>query len=147
MIKNKKKLTKILKPKVNNSELTNEIIVTDENKKKIKLHSVVEKPLTLFLNDQEIVTMMTICDYPKYLAIGYLLNQNMLKKNDKITGVDYDEEISTVVVRTKLKTNYEEKLKKKLLHQDVHKEQFLEILWKNLKILNYLKLLRLKLHG
>ena len=101
MIKNKKKLTKILKPKVNNSELTNEIIVTDENKKKIKLHSVVEKPLTLFLNDQEIVTMMTICDYPKYLAIGYLLNQNMLKKNDKITGVDYDEEISTVVVRTK----------------------------------------------
>ena len=113
MIKNKKKLTKILKPKVNNSELTNEIIVTDENKKKIKLHSVVEKPLTLFLNDQEIVTMMTICDYPKFLAIGYLLNQNMLKRNDKIISVDYEEEISTVVVRTKLKTNYEEKLKKK----------------------------------
>ena len=115
MIKNKKKLTKILKPKVNNSELTNEIIVTDENKKKIKLHSVVEKPLTLFLNDQEIVTMMTICDYPKYLAIGYLINQNMLKKNDKITRIDYDKEISAVVVRTKLKTNYEEKLKKKTL--------------------------------
>ena len=115
MIKNKKKLEKVLKPLVNNSKLTNEIIVTDENKKKIKLHSVVERPLTLFLNDQEIVTMMTICDYPKYLAIGYLLNQNMLKKNDKITGVDYDEEISTVVVRTKLKTNYEEKLKKKTL--------------------------------
>ena len=113
MIKNKKKLQKILKPLVNNSELTNEIIATDENKKKIKLHSVVERPLTLFLNDQEIVTMMTICDYPKYLAIGYLINQNMLKKNDKITGIDYDKEISAVVVRTKLKTNYEEKLKKK----------------------------------
>ena len=115
MIKNKKKLQKILKPLVNNSELTNEIIATDENKKKIKLHSVVERPLTLFLNDQEIVTMMTICDYPKYLAIGYLINQNMLKKNDKITGIDYDKEISAVVVRTKLKTNYEEKLKKKTL--------------------------------
>ena len=99
---------KVLKPKINNPKLTNEIIVTDENKKKIKVHSVVERPLTLFLNDQEIVTMMTICDYPKYLAIGYLLNQNMLKKNDKITGIDYDEEISTVVVRTKIKTNYEE---------------------------------------
>ena len=49
------------------------------------MHSIVERPLTLFLNEQEIVTMMTICDYPKYLAIGYLLNQNMLKKNDKIT--------------------------------------------------------------
>ena len=115
MNKNKKKLEKVLRPLVNNPKLTNEIIVTDENKKKIKVHSVVERPLTLFLNDQEIVTMMTICDYPKYLAIGYLLNQNMLKKNDKITGVDYDEEISTVVVRTKLKTNYEDKLKKKTL--------------------------------
>ena len=138
---------KVLKPKINNLKLTNEIIVTDENKKKIKVHSVVERPLTLFLNDQEIVTMMTICDYPKYLAIGYLLNQNMLKKNDKITGIDYDEEISTVVVRTKIKTNYEEKLKKKLLHQDALKEQFLAISWKNLNKLNYLKLQKSKLHG
>ena len=113
MNKNKRKLEKVLKPLVNNPKLTNEIIVIDENKKKIKLHSVVEKPLTLFLNDQEIVTMMTICDYPKFLAIGYLLNQNMLKRNDKIISVDYEEEISTVVVRTKIKTNYEEKLKKK----------------------------------
>ena len=111
----RKNLGKFLKPLVNDPKLTNEIIVTDENKKKIKVHSVVERPLTLFLNDQEIVTMMTICDYPKYLAIGYLLNQNMLKRNDKITGIDYDEEISTVVVRTKIKTNYEEKLKKKTL--------------------------------
>ena len=115
MNKNKRKLEKVLKPLVNTPKLTNEIIVIDENKKKIKLHSVVEKPLTLFLNDQEIVTMMTICDYPKFLAIGYLLNQNMLKRNDKIISVDYEEEISTVVVRTKIKTNYEEKLKKKTL--------------------------------
>ena len=40
---------------------------------------VVERPLTLFLNGQEIVTMMTIGDYPDYLAVGYLLNQNMLR--------------------------------------------------------------------
>ena len=138
---------KVLKPLINNPKLTKEILVIDENKKKTKMHSVVERPLTLFLNEQEIVTMMTICDYPKYLAIGYLLNQNMLKKNDKITGVDYDEEISTVVVRTKIKTNYEEKLKKKPLHQDALKVQFLEISWKSLKKLNYLKLQRLKLHG
>ena len=115
MKKRVKSIEKVLKPKINNLKLTNEIKVTDENKKKIKVHSVVERPLTLFLNDQEIVTMMTICDYPKYLAIGYLLNQNMLKRNDKITGIDYDEEISTVVVRTKIKTNYEQKLKKKTL--------------------------------
>ncbi len=74
----------------------------------------VERPLTIFLNSQEIVTAMTINDYPDYLAIGYLLNQNMLLPDDIVTGVDYDEELSIVVVRTKRKTNYEKKLKKKV---------------------------------
>ncbi len=40
---------------------------------------VMERPLTLFLNGREIVTMMTIGDHPDYLAVGYLLNQNMLR--------------------------------------------------------------------
>jgi FdhD protein len=57
---------------------------------------------------------MTIGDHPEYLALGYLLNQNMLKARDVVTGVDYDEELSVVVVRTKRKTNYEKKLKKKV---------------------------------
>ncbi len=75
---------------------------------------VVERALTIFLNSQEIVTAMTIGDYPEYLAIGYLLNQNMLLPNDTITSVDYDEDLAVVVVRTKRKTNYEKKLKKKV---------------------------------
>src|SRR4029453_7664020 len=44
---------------------------------------------------------------------GYLLNQNMLKADDEITAIDYDDDISTVVVRTRRQTNFEEKLKKK----------------------------------
>jgi FdhD protein len=75
----------------------------------------VERALTLYLNSQEIVTMMTINDYPEYLAIGYLLNQNMLKPDDVVTGVDYDDDIQVVVVRTKRGTNYERKLKKRTL--------------------------------
>jgi FdhD protein len=75
---------------------------------------VYERPLTLFLNDQEIVTMMTIGDYPDYLAVGYLLNQNMLRPDDVISGIDYDEELEVVVVRTARATDYEEKLKKKV---------------------------------
>src|SRR3546814_20811836 len=57
---------------------------------------------------------MTICDYPDYLAVGYLLNQNMLKPDDVIEGIDHDEELDVVVVRTARATNYEEKLKKKV---------------------------------
>ena len=57
---------------------------------------------------------MTIGDHPKYLAIGYLLNQNMLKKNDVITKIDYDNQLNVVVIRTKRKTNYEKNLQKKI---------------------------------
>lgn len=75
---------------------------------------VTERPLTLFLNAREIVTMMTIGDHPDLLAIGYLLNQGMLKADDVITGIDHNDDIETIVVRTERQTNYEEKLKKKV---------------------------------
>ena len=74
---------------------------------------VEERPLTIFLNGQEIVTAMTIGDYPEYLALGFLRNQGMLRDDEQITGVDFDEELETVVVRTDGHTDYEEKLKKK----------------------------------
>lgn len=74
---------------------------------------VEERPLTIFLNGQEIVTAMTIGDYPEYLALGFLKNQGMLGKQEVVLGVDFDEELETVVVRTDGETVYEEKLKKK----------------------------------
>lgn len=73
-----------------------------------------ERPLTLFLNAREIVTMMTIGDHPDLLAVGYLLNQNMLQADDEITGIEYEADIETIVVRTARETDYEEKLKKKI---------------------------------
>ncbi len=80
---------------------------------KVTLPVVVEKPLTLFLNKQEIVTMMTIGDYPDYLALGYLLNQNMLLPDDTVTGIDVDDDLGVVVVRTERETDFEDKLRKK----------------------------------
>ncbi|MGH6815835.1 MAG: formate dehydrogenase accessory sulfurtransferase FdhD [Hyphomicrobiaceae bacterium] len=86
----------------------------DHEGRAIETAVVAERPLTLFLNAREIVTMMTIGDRPDLLAVGYLLNQNMLKADDEITGIDYEEDISVVVVRTRRQTDYEEKLKKKV---------------------------------
>jgi len=57
---------------------------------------------------------MTIGDRPDLLAVGYLLNQNMLKPDDEITAIEYEEDIATVVVRTRRQTNFEDKLKKKI---------------------------------
>jgi FdhD protein len=104
-----------LRPDPNDPRLTRRVGGIDHEGKRIEAAVVVERPLTLFLNGQEIVTMMTIGDHPDYLAIGYLLNQNMLRADDEITAVDYDEELETVVVRTKRRTNFEKKLRKKTL--------------------------------
>jgi FdhD protein len=93
--------------------LTRGVTGRDQNGQAIALNVVEERPLTIFLNAQEIVTAMTIGDYPSYLALGFLRNQGMLQDSDVIKGVDYDAELETVVVRTDNQTTYEEKLKKK----------------------------------
>ena len=85
----------------------------DQTGAAIETAVVTERPLTLFLNAREIVTMMTIGDHPDLLAVGYLLNQNMLKPDDEITAIEHAEDIDTIVVRTKRQTDYEEKLRKK----------------------------------
>ena len=74
---------------------------------------VEERPLTIYLNSREIVTAMTIGDYPEYLALGFLRNQGMLADSDTVTGVDYDEELAVVVVRTSVVTDHEDKLARK----------------------------------
>src|ERR1700680_2994157 len=95
--------------------LTRRVGGIDQDGKPIETAVVTERPLTLFLNGREIVTMMTIGDHPDYLAVGYLLNQNMLRIEDRIIAIDYDDELETVVVRTGRETDFEDKLKKKTL--------------------------------
>jgi len=104
----------LIQPDPLDPRLTERVSGIDQAGAKIQTSVTVERALTIFLNSQEIVTAMTIGDYPEYLAIGYLLNQNMLKATDTITAVDYDEDLAVVVVRTRRKTNYEKKLKKKV---------------------------------
>jgi FdhD protein len=104
----------IIRPDPADPRLTEHVTGIDQTGARVETAVTVERALTIFLNGQEIVTAMTINDYPDYLAIGYLLNQNMLLPDDEITAVDYDEELSVVVVRTKRQTDYEQKLKKKV---------------------------------
>jgi FdhD protein len=104
----------LLRPDPDDPRLTERVRGVDQTGAPIETAVTVERALTIFLNAQEIVTAMTINDYPEYLALGYLLNQNMLASSDTVTGVDYDEELGVVVVRTARATNYEAKLKKKV---------------------------------
>jgi FdhD protein len=104
----------LIRPNPADPRLTERVSGIDQTGAAVETSVTVERALTIFLNSQEIVTAMTINDYPDYLALGYLLNQNMLQTDDEVTGVDYDEELSVVVVRTKRPTDYEARLKKKI---------------------------------
>ena len=113
MEQEKKTNTYIIAPNLVRSDLTRSINGTDQLGNIIELPVIEERPLTIFLNEQEIVTAMTIGDYPEYLALGFLKNQRMLLSDDKVKGIDFDLELNTIVVRTENKTNFEDKLKKK----------------------------------
>src|SRR5579864_5573214 len=101
-----------IKPDPDDPRLVRRVPGVDQDGKPVETAVVMERPLTLYLNGQEIVTMMTIGDHPDYLAVGYLLNQNMLRADDRITAIDYDADLDTVVVRTERRTNFEKKLRK-----------------------------------
>src|SRR5918999_5590992 len=105
----------LIRPNPDDPRLTERVMGVNERGERVETGVVVERALTLYLNAQEIVTMMTINDYPEYLALGYLLNQNMLKADDVVTEVVYDDDLQVVVVYTERGTNFEEKLKKKTL--------------------------------
>ena len=104
----------LVRPAPDDCRLYQVVTGIDQTGRAVEAPVINERPLTIFLNGREIVTAMTIGDYPEYLALGYLLNQNMLQPDDEVRAVEYDGEIETVVVRTVRQTDYEEKLKKKI---------------------------------
>jgi FdhD protein len=104
----------LLHPDPDDPALTRAVRGLDHEGRDVEAAVVHERPLTLFLNGQEIVTMMTIGDHPEELALGYLLNQGMLHGDDEVIGIDVDPELELVVVRTARETDYEERLRKKI---------------------------------
>ena len=87
-------------PDPDDPRLTRPVEAVDQHGQVQQIRVVEERPLTIYLNSQEIVTAMTIGDHPEFLAVGYLRNQGMLLDSDEITGVSFDDEVEAVVVRT-----------------------------------------------
>ena len=90
--------------------LTRAVTGKDQSGAPVDLRVVEERPLTIYLNSREIVTAMTIGDHPEWLALGFLSNQGMVRTEDVVTGIDYDEEVEAVIVRTAIETDHEAKL-------------------------------------
>ncbi|MEQ8370752.1 MAG: formate dehydrogenase accessory sulfurtransferase FdhD [Alphaproteobacteria bacterium] len=103
----------LVQPDPADPRLTERLTGHDQSGAEVETSVTVERPLTLYLNSREVVTMMTIGDYPEYLAVGYLLNQNMLPSDNPITAVEHVPDIDAVVVRTERETDFEAKLSRR----------------------------------
>jgi FdhD protein len=60
-----------------------------------------EHPLTLYVDKQEILTLMTLGAAPEALAIGYLRNQRLVERLEDIVAVQVDWETHSVAVKTR----------------------------------------------
>ena len=60
-----------------------------------------EHPLTLYVDKQEVLTLMTLGAAPEALAIGYLRNQRLVQSLDEIVAVQVDWETNSVAVKTR----------------------------------------------
>jgi FdhD protein len=104
-----------IRPSPEDPRLMRRVRGIDQEGRAVESTVVTERPLTLFLNGREIVTMMTIGDHPDDLAVAYLVNRNMLRAEDRITAISYDADLETVVVRTGQSTDFAMKLRKTTL--------------------------------
>ena len=76
------------------------VTVMDESGNKRETHITGERPLTIYVDKQEIVTLMTLGKYPELLVIGYLYNQGFIKQTEELKAVQVDWDIDSAVVVT-----------------------------------------------
>ena len=83
------------------SALTREIEVLDEYGDRRSIHIPDERPLTLYVDKRELVTLMTLGAEPELLALGYLRNQRLVNRVDEVLSITADWDVNAVAVRTR----------------------------------------------
>jgi FdhD protein len=81
--------------------LTREVEVLDEYGARRIIHIPNERPLTLFVDKRELVTLMTLGAEPELLALGYLRNQRLVDRVEDVESITADWEVGAVAVRTR----------------------------------------------
>src|SRR5262245_59334406 len=83
------------------SALTREVEVLDEYGERRVIHIPDERPLTLYVDRRELVTLMTLGSEPELLALGYLRNQRLVMQVDEVLSITADWDVNAVAVRTR----------------------------------------------
>ena len=80
---------------------THTVTVSDEFGDPRDIEVAGERPLTLYLDKREIVTLMTLGGHPEALTLGYLRNQGLVESIEEIIAVNVDWDVDSVAVSTK----------------------------------------------
>ncbi len=77
------------------------VLASDEHGEQRDVPIAGEHPLTLYIDKQELVTLMTLGGAPEALAIGYLRNQRLIERIEDIVAVQVDWDVGAVAVTTR----------------------------------------------
>ena len=81
-------------------ELLREITILDEYGERRSIYIPAERPLTLFVDKRELVTLMTLGASPELLVLGYLLNQRLITQVAEVESITVDWEVGAAAVKT-----------------------------------------------
>ena len=81
-------------------ELLREIRIVDEYGEQRSIHIPAERPLTVFVDKRELVTLMTLGERPELLVLGYLRNQRLIDAVTEVESITVDWSVGAAAVRT-----------------------------------------------
>ena len=81
--------------------LTREIAVVDEHGEHGTTSIPAERPLTVYVDRRELVTLMTLGAHPEWLVLGYLRNQRLVHSLDEIESITVDWDVNAAAVKTR----------------------------------------------
>jgi FdhD protein len=107
-----------LRPALSNAsvDLTHDVDVLDERGRSSTIAIPAERPLTVYVDKRELVTLMTLGGAPEALTLGYLRNQRLVKSLEDIVSVQVDWTVDAVAVKTHTGiANVEERTSKRVV--------------------------------
>ncbi len=105
--------SKYLVPPSDPARLISHMTAWDETGQPVSTALIAERPFSLFINAREVVTLMTIGDHLRWLALGWAVGQGFFTAPADIEAVEVDEDLGVIVIRTPLDLDLDAKLKRR----------------------------------
>ena len=81
--------------------LTCEVEVLNEHGERLSMSIPAERPLTVYVDKRELVTLMTLGAHPELLVLGYLRNQRLISHASQVESITVDWDVGAAAVKTR----------------------------------------------